>query len=753
MATSIGAPRILLRRLREIMARPESPQKRLDRIVVEIAANMVAEVSSIYLRRQDNSLELFAIEGLNPNAVHNTHLARGEGLVGLIAELAQPLNLTDAPKHPSFSYRPETGEDPYHSFLGVPILRGGQTVGVLTVQNRALRHYSEEEVEALQTTAMVIAELISSSEISAAPGVAQALQRTRSVKIDGIVLSDGIALGHVVLHEPRILPTKLIAENVNAEIRRINGAIDELTDTIDSLLSRRDLAPAGEHRDVLEAYRMFSQDRGWRRRLTEAVATGLTAEAAVKRVQTATRARMLRQRDPYLRERLQDLEDLSHRLLRVLSGAAGTAAVESLPEDAILVAHNMGPAELLDYDRTRLKGLVLEEGGPSSHVAIVARALDIPALGMVQGAIDQVDPGDTVIVDAESGEFHCRPSQEIVDAYTDKIHLRAERQKQFARLRDKPAITKDGRKINLLINAGLLVDLPHLDESGAEGIGLFRTELQFMIASTFPRLNQQVETYKSIIDGAHARPVVFRSLDIGGDKVLPYLRHDHEENPAMGWRAMRMALDRPGLLRTQIRALLRASEDRNLRVMLPMIADMSEFNAARDLLDKERALLTVHKRAQPKSVQLGAMIEVPSILWQLDLLLPNVDFISVGSNDLLQFMFAADRTNIRVADRYDPLNPAVLSALRHIVEAAARHNVPLTLCGEMASKPIEAMALIGLGFRSISMAPAAIGPVKEMILNLDATHLERMLLAALGQTEKSLRPLLLDYASENGIVI
>ncbi|GBF28349.1 phosphoenolpyruvate-dependent phosphotransferase system [bacterium MnTg02] len=753
MAASIGAPRVLLRRLREIMARPESPQDRLDKIVVQIAANMVAEVSSIYLRRQDNSLELFATEGLNPDAVHNTHLARGEGLVGLIAERAQPLNLADAQTHPSFSYRPETGEDPYHSFVGVPILRGGQTLGVLTVQNRVRRHYSEEEIEALQTTAMVIAELIASGEIDGAGGVAQVLQPARSVKIDGQVLSEGIALGHVVLHEPRVVPTALIAEDVGVEIARMKSAMDELTNRIDTMLSRRDMARAGEHRDVLEAYRMFAQDRGWRRRLTEAVSTGLTAEAAVQRVQTDLRARMLRQRDPYMRERLHDLDDLSYRLLRVLAGASDTAAVESIPADAILVARNMGPAELLDYDSTRLRGLVLEEGSASSHVAIVARALDIAALGMVEGCVDQVDPGDEAVIDAETGEFHCRPSQEVVDAYSDKVRFRAKRQQQFARLKDRPAVTTDGAKIDLLMNAGLLVDLPHLDESGAEGIGLFRTELQFMIASAFPRLNQQMKTYKAILDGAGGRPVIFRSLDIGGDKVLPYLRHDHEENPALGWRALRISLDRPGLFRTQIRALLRASVDRELRLMLPMVVDISEFDAAKALIEKERAFLKVHGYAEPKAVMVGAMIEVPSILWQLDQFLPHVDFVSVGSNDLLQFMFAADRSNIRVADRYDPLSCAVFRALKQVVVAANRYNVPLTLCGEMAGKPLEAMALIGLGFRAISMAPASIGPVKEMILTLDAGHLEREVSSALESKETSLRPMLSAYAARNGIAV
>jgi phosphotransferase system enzyme I (PtsP) len=585
MAISVGAPRQLLRRLREVMAERESAQARLDKVVVLIASNMVAEVCSLYLRRRDASLELFATEGLNREAVHNTHLKRGEGLVGLIAEQAEAMQFPDAQSHPAFSYHPETGEEIYHSFLGVPILRGGHAIGVLTVQNRTHRHYSDEEVEALQTTAMVLAEMIASGGLGVSDEAAADVRRELSVQFKGLALSEGVALGHVVLHEPRIVITKLIAEDVELERRRLAQAIDELTGMIDGMLERGDLARTGEHREVLEAFRMFAHDRGWRRRLEEALATGLTAEASVERVRNDTRARMLRQTDHYSRERLHDIDDLSNRLLRLLAGGVGTAAAGNLPQDAIVIARTMGPAELLDYDRHRLRGLVLEEGGSASHVAIVARALGIAALSQVKGVLEVAEAGDAAIVDAESGELHIRPTQEVVAAYSDKVRFRAKRQAQYAALRNVPTVTLDGVKISLQINAGLLFDLPHLDQSGADGIGLFRTELQFMISSTFPRLEQQTRIYKAILDAAGERPVVFRSLDVGGDKVLPYFRVSKEENPALGWRAIRMALDRPALFRTQIRALLRAAQGRELRIMLPMIADVAELVAARSLID------------------------------------------------------------------------------------------------------------------------------------------------------------------------
>ena len=751
--SSVGAPRLLLRRLREVMAQRESAQVRLDKVVVLIASNMVAEVCSLYLRRRDGSLELFATEGLNPLAVHNTHLKPGEGLVGLIAEQAEPLQFPDAQHHPAFSYRPETGEEIYHSFCGVPILRGGHTIGVLTVQNRTMRQYSDEEIEALQTTAMVLAETIASGGFGVTEEVSAEPRRELAARFPGLPISEGVALGHVVLHEPRIVVTRLIAEDVEFERRRLSQAIEELTGMIDNMLERGDLARAGEHREVLEAFRMFAHDHGWRRRLDEALLTGLTAEAAVQRVRNDTRARMLRQIDPHARERLHDIDDLSNRLLRLLSGGAVTAATGNLPQDTILIARTMGPAELLDYDRQRLRGLVLEEGGSPSHVVIVARACGIAAISQVKGVLEGVEAGDAAIVDAEGGELHVRPTQEVVSAYSDKVRFRARRQAQYAALRTLPSVTIDGERVTLHINAGLLFDLPHLDQSGADGIGLFRTELQFMISATFPRLEQQTRLYKAILDAAGDRPVVFRSLDVGGDKVLTYFRASEEENPAIGWRAIRMALDRPALFRTQIRALLRAAHGRELRIMLPMIADVSELRAARGLIDREVAILKRHGRPEPRKLMIGAMIEVPALLWQLDRVLPLADFASVGSNDLMQFLFAADRGNMRVAERFDSLNPAALKAFRVIVEAARKHEVPLTLCGEMAGRPIEAMALIGLGFRSISMSPASVGPVKAMILSLDAAALRERLDEWLETKSTSVREELKAFAAEKGVQI
>jgi phosphotransferase system, enzyme I, PtsP len=725
MRGTLVGPRVLLRRLREVMSEPASAQERLDRIVVLIANNMVAEVCSVYVARADNTLELYATEGLNREAVHLTTMRMDEGLVGLIAREAQPLSLSDAQHHPSFSYKPETGEEIYASFLGVPILRSGNAIGVLIIQNRAARTYTEEEVEALQTTAMVLAEMIAGGELEALarPGSGGTVVR-RSLLLKAQPISEGVGLGHVVLHEPRVEIKNLVADDPELESRRLHTALEQLRASIDDLVDSGGLSHAGEHRDVLETFRMFAQDRGWIRRLQEAINTGLTAEAAVERVQSDLRARLLRQTDPYLRERLHDLDDLANRLLHQLTGAAFTLAAENLPENAILVARAMGPAALLEYQRLRLRGLILEEGGATSHVAIVARALGIPAVGKAEGIVGLVEPGDAIIIDGTAGEVQIRPQPDVEAAYAAKARLRARRQEQYRALRDKPAVSKDGIAVDIQLNAGLLVDLPNIEETGASGVGLFRTEILFMVAPSLPRAQAQEALYRTIIDIADRRPVTFRTLDIGGDKVLPYLRKIEEENPALGWRAVRVGLDRPALLRTQFRALLNAAQDRELRIMLPMVATIEEFDAAKAMLQRERERQKRLGQNAPKQVHLGVMLEVPSLLFDIERVLDRVDFISIGTNDLMQFMFAVDRDNALVSARFDALHPAFMRALGHVAKLSAEKGKRVSICGEMAGKPIEALALLGLGFRSFSMSPTSIGPVKSLVRGVDIGQLQ-----------------------------
>ncbi len=734
---AIRGQRSLLRQIREALEGGGPAQARLNAVVRIIALSMVAEVCSIYLRRANGEMELFATEGLDPEAVHVTRMKPGEGLVGEIMKLGRPLNLADAPAHPAFSYRPETGEDPYHAFLAVPLLRGGRAIGVLVVQNRTARVYTEDEVEDLQIIAMVLAEMVAAGELIGAEemkGVEIAPRRPD--RLLGSKFAEGLAYGVAVLHEPPVAPSQLLSDDVAAEEERLKQAISSLQSQIDDMLG-------GEHGlvdasfEVLETYRMFAHSGSWNRSLEDAVRNGLTAEAAVERVRSEHRARLGQARDPYLRERLHDLEDLNDRLLRHLAGDGHMA--RELPEGAILVARNLGPADLLEYDRTRLAGLLLEEGSAASHAAIVARALDIPCVGRLAGLRDKVSEGDPVIVDAETGEAYLRPRTDVVKAIQARIDVRQQRRAEFARLRDTPAFTRDGVKITLLMNAGLDVDLESLAETGAEGIGLFRTEFQFMVSESIPRFNAQTALYGKVMDAAGDRPVTFRTLDLGGDKILPYLEAEREDNPALGWRAIRMGLDRPALLKLQLRALIAAARGRPLRVMFPLVASVDEFRAARAWVDSEVAWALRRGRPAPSRLDVGAMIEAPSLVWHLDALLPMTDFVSVGTNDLMQYLFAADRGNPVMAERYDPLSPPALRALAEIQRACADSGTPVSVCGEMAGRPLEAFALVALGFERLSMPPAGIGPVKQMVLSCDREAARRGVSAILKSAAGSVR--------------
>ena len=745
-----AAPRRLLKRIRDLMAAGGSGQERLNQIVKFIAADMVAEVCSIYLVRGGEQLELFATEGLKQEAVHKTRLAMGEGIVGDIAAHARPLALADAQSHPNFAYRPETGEEIFHSLMGVPILRGGRTLGVVVVQNRTFREYTEEEIETLQTIAMVLAELVAGGLLSTGAGdKAEAPTALGTMRLEGLRLSDGIALGRAVLHQPRVSIRQMVAENVDAELKRLAEAVSNMHIALDALIARSEFAE-GEQRDVLESYRMFAEDRGWLTRIREAVESGLTAEAAVQKVQEDTRARMSQIADPYIRERLADIEDLGNRLLQHLMGDWTPAA--ELPDDAVIIARNLGPAELLDYDRKKLRAVVLEEGSPTSHVAIIAQALDLPVLGRVRDVIAKIDPGDIVVVNAEQSHAILRPGDDVRDVIAGAIQARVLRQASYGVLRDQPAMTRDGVRISLNINAGLLIELDQLAASGADGVGLYRTEIPFMIRSSFPDVEAQTDIYRRVLDRADGKPVVFRTLDIGGDKHLPYLEASTDENPAMGYRAIRLTLDKPLMMREQLRALLRAAAGRRLDVMFPMIAEVAEFDEARGLLELELERERRRGHPIPEQLRVGTMIEVPALFWQLPALCQRVDFLSVGSNDLLQFLFASDRGNPHLADRYDPLSPPVLTFLTSLVEQSAAHAKPVTLCGDIASKPLEAMALVGLGLRSLSMPAAAIGPVKEMIRRLELAPLARYLRDLMKLPDHSVREKLRIYAQERGIL-
>jgi phosphotransferase system enzyme I (PtsP) len=754
MPTSAAASaREILTRLHDVMAGRNPAQAKLNAVVGIIAEAMDSEVCSIYLLRE-GVLELFATRGLDQAAVHVTKLALGEGLVGSIAEDVEVLNLDEAASHPDFAYKPETGEERYHSFAGVPIIRRERAVGVLAVQHSEQRKYQDVEIEALQTVAMVLSEMIANAGlIDSATSGSDRPQSTAAVRLPGQKLVEGMASGHAVFHQPRIVVEHTVAEDTDAERHRVYAAFDKMREQIDRMTREAEFGVGGEHEEVLQTYKMFAYDEGWARRINEAIDSGLTAEAAIERVQQRTRQRMRQIDDPLLADRMHDLEDLANRLLRIVSGQMGTAAQMGLRQDTILIARNLGPAELLEYDKRRLKGVILEEGSLTAHVTIVARAMGVPVLGRVRDVRRLIAEGDLLLLDSVAGNVFVRPSAAMEEAFEAKLAMRQKRKAAFAALRDVPPVTRDGHRVTLMVNAGLRDDVAALDVTGADGIGLFRTEFQFLVSATLPQRERQQRLYREVLDAAGERPVIFRTVDIGGDKALPYLNKEDvdEENPAMGWRALRLALDRDGLMKVQARALIEAAAGRTLNVMFPMVSEAWEFAEAKALFEAQRVWLDARGRRPPTAIRYGAMLEVPALAEQLDLLLPDIDFLSVGTNDLTQFLFAADRANPRLAERYDWLSPSILRFLARVIAPCREAGVDLGVCGEMGGRPVEAMALIGLGIDRLSITPAAVGPIKAMVRSLDHAAVRSFVAELIARPPRDMRGALTDWALRSGV--
>ena len=751
--SAASAARTILTRLHDVMASRSHAQAKLNNVVEVIGEGLDSEVCSIYLLRE-GMLELFATRGLAQEAVHVTRMAVGEGLVGTIAQNTEMLNLAEATAHPDFSYRPETGEEKFHSFAGVPIVRRERAVGVLCVQHADPRRYEEVEIEALQTVAMVLSELISNAGLVDEEEALLSPAMTGPQRLGGLALVKGLAIGSAVFHQPRITIEHVMAEDRDAELQRVYLAFDKMREQIDRMASQAEFGVGGEHEEVLETYKMFAYDEGWSRRIIEAIDSGLTAEAAIERVQQRTRMRMRQIDDPLLADRMHDLEDPSNRLPRIVSGQMGTAATMGLKQDAILIARNLGPAELLEYDKRRLKGVVLEEGSLTAHVVIVARAMGIPVLGRVRSLRGAIRDGDLLLLDADAGNVTVRPQPAVVDAFEARFAKSRERQAAYAKLRDVEPFTRCGTRITVMMNAGLRDDMPGLSLTGADGVGLFRTEFQFLVSATLPARERQTRLYRDVLDSAGDKPVVFRTVDIGGDKVLPYLRHndgEHEENPAMGWRALRVALEREGLLKVQARSLLEAAAGRTLNVMFPMVTEPWEFDAARAVFESQRAYLKGQKKLLPEAIRYGAMLEVPALAEQLDVLAPKLSFLSIGTNDLTQFLFAADRANPKLAERYDWLSPAILRFLKRVMQSVAGHNVDVTVCGEMGGRRLEALALMGIGIRRLSITPASVGPIKELVRKVDLEEIGAAMNGWLAAPPRDLRAALTTWAQERGI--
>ncbi len=753
-AAASNSARQILTSLHEVMASRMHAQGKLDQVVDIIGECLTSEVCSIYLLRE-GMLELYATRGLNQSAVHVTRMDIGEGLTGVIADEIEMLNLAEAKAHPDFQYRPETGEEQFHSFAGVPIVYRERAVGVLCVQHVDPRRYEEVEIEALQTTAMVLSELIANAElVDEEEALGLSPKHSGPQTISGLTLVKGLGAGIAAFHQPRVQITQVMADDIEAERERVYRAFDKMREQIDTMAGQAEFGIGGEHEEVLQTYKMFAYDEGWSRRINEAIDTGLTAEAAIERVQQHTRMRMREIDDPLLADRMHDLEDLANRLIRIVAGQLGTAAQQGLRKDTILIARNLGPAELLEYDKRRLKGVILEEGSLTAHVVIVARAMGVPVLGRAKSLRGIIRDGDEVVLDATAANATVRPSSQVADAFAQRFAKSREKQAAYAELRDVEPFTRCGTRIQVMMNAGLRDDISSLALSGADGVGLFRTEFQFLVSATLPQRERQLRLYRDVLDAAGDKPVIFRTVDIGGDKAVPYLSSDiaaNDENPAMGWRALRLALHREGLMKVQARALIEAAAGRSLYVMFPMVSEPWEFDAAKAVFEDQLAFLRSKKKMVPEQIHYGAMLEVPALAEVLDLLLPKLSFLSVGTNDLTQFLFAADRGNPELAERYDWLSTAILRFLRRVVNSTSGSNVDLGVCGEMGGRRLEALALLAIGFRRLSITPAAVGPIKELVRKIDLDELSTAMMQWLTDPQIDIRTALTSWAVERDI--
>ena len=741
---------LLLSELRSIMASSIHAEDKLSEICKLTATQFDVEVCSIYLMRSNDELELFATHGLNPDAVHKTHLKTGEGIVGYVAQHGTPLNIANASKNPNFAPRPLTGEEPYDSFCAVPIVREQKICGILSIQSSRDEALAQQRVELLQTVAMVLAEFVASGDIISRHELALISKPMRKpTQLHGQTFSPGLVISQAFVHRPQPTVKNVIADDPAVEKARFQKAIDHLDDKINSLIGKTHDAMDTGIREMLESYRMFAQDKPWQDKIINMIDEGLTADAAVQRAQSETRSRFESLDTPILREKIHDINDISNRLIFALNDQNDNQ--DSRPDKFILVAKSLSPAALFEYGLDNIQAIVLSGGSRSGHIAIIARSVGIPLLGQCRDAFRYIRNGDQLIVDSDNGLLYLNPSDYVQDLYEGRLNQAKQQARRYQKNREKPARTLDGTDISLQMNAALLGEMPLLSDSSADGIGLFRTEISFMGRSRYPRVADQARFYSAVLDQAKGKTVTFRTVDIGGDKPLPYFKSPDEENPALGWRAMRIIMDRPAVLRTQTRALIRGANGRPLRMMLPFVSDVNELLQAKKLIKMEFDQAEKMGAPLPETFELGIMIEVPSIVWQLEEVFQHIDFAAIGTNDLKQYLFASDYRSDVLKDRYDVLSIAMLRVLRQIKTAADAADRPVSICGEMASRPIEAMALIALGFDTLSMPITAMGSVKDMIRSMHQGELTRYVDYLLRSGSGNIRKKLESYARDHNI--
>lgn len=751
-STAIKEAFNILKKLRQIMDDDVPVAKKLSFVLKRIAEKMNADAVNCYVSIDDSHLELFSSYGFSKDSSHRLRIRYSEGIIGEIAESKRSISLNNIWLYPKFILRPELEEKDFKAFIGVPIIRWNRTIGVLTIYNTKEVERPEEDVELLETIAMLLSEIISSNELL---DYKKSLIRSRGIsakeRIKGVSLNKGYGLGVAVVHRRRQSVANIFAEDKEKEHRHLKMAHHKMNEDLDAKFTSTKLG-IGEHIDILDAYRMFAKDKGWYKKIVDNIDNGLTAEAAVERAYEDMWQRLSASADNYLKERLHDLRDVADRLQSYLSGDYNNTP-DVKAKDIVLVAQTMGPAELMDYDYNKIRGLIIEDGTPTMHVAIVAKALNIPVLAKIKGILADVQNGQLVAVDGNEGFVYINPSPQVVEKFEKQIVEKAVLQKKLLQLRDLPAKTLDGVSMGLFVNVGLPFDFDYIESTKADGVGLYRTEIPFMASESMPDVEKQVSYYKELLDKCGNKKVIFRSLDVGSDKLLPYWAYGGEANPAIGWRSIRITLDRRAILRKQIRAFLQATEGKELNVMFPMIADLAEFEDAKETLMIELEKEKNRSQPVPKKVNIGLMVEVPSVIFQLDEILKKADFISVGTNDLAQFVFACDRGNPRISERYDVLSAPFLSVMKTIVDKADAAGVYCSVCGEMASNPIEAMALIGLGYRNLSSNGSSFWRVKSMVRSMKVEEVADYVGVLLKSTRSSLRAQLNAYAYDHGIEI
>ena len=740
--------RKIMKDLREVTVRDISPEERLNKIVMLVANHLSVDVCSFYLARPGDILELFATCGLDTKAVHETFLRIGEGLIGEIALQQKPLMFEDAWSHPSFVHKPETREKSFKSLAGVPVIRSNRVLGVLAVQTKKKQEFSSDLIEVLETIGMVLAEMISDNQFQATK--AEVIPEGGRQKLEGTGLIGGFAVGRSIVHKQMEQAVRLLATDTQKETKRLYQALERVEQEVNKIL--RSSHMSGDQSDIFETYLMFIKDKGWILRMVKAIETGLTAEAAVQKIGEEITDRMELMTDPYIKERIHDVNDLINRLIKHLNRSVKKTN-KKLPRNTILVAKSLGPAELLDYDLKKIKGIILEEGSQTMHMVIVTRSLNIPLICGIKNVTDLISDGVSVALDATGGYVYLNPTDDTLEELGSQFNRQKRLHARYMQMKELPAVTQDNVSVSLNINASLSSDSDWENETFFDGIGLYRTELPFMLTDTLPDLKTQMNIYKRALIQAKGKPIIFRTLDIGSDKVLPYFQRQAEENPAMGWRSIRMTLDRRALLRCQLQALIRAAVGRDLYIMFPMITTIHELQEAKHTLNMEIQREKERTGKLPKSIKVGSMIEVPALIFQLEQLMCEVDFVSIGTNDLSQFLYATDRGHPTIWNRYDSLSPALLRVLKYINDTCKQADIPCSVCGEMAGRPLEAITLVGLGFTSLSMNPSSLGAVKAAIRSLDKENLTAYLEKQLFSTSDSLREKIKRYASDHDIFI